>query len=80
MFRRPARLTPLGLNRRMRENRLSGGVGGVTGNSRHPDPISRQESLRYGEGPTVPKDRVVGLAAFGGLVLGLDNRTEKAIF
>ena len=42
MFRRPARLTPLGLNRRMRENRLSGGVGGVTGNSRHPDPIGEE--------------------------------------
>ena len=31
----------------MRENRLSGGVGGVAGNSRHPDPISRLGGLRY---------------------------------
>ena len=37
MLRRPARLTQLRLNRRMRENRLSGGVGGVAGNSRHPE-------------------------------------------
>ena len=26
----------------MRENRLSGGVGGMTGNSRHPDPINTE--------------------------------------
>jgi RNA-directed DNA polymerase len=39
MLRGPAPLTQLRLNRRMRANRLSGGVGGVAGNSRHPDPI-----------------------------------------
>ncbi len=30
----------------MRENRLSGGVGGMTGNSRHPDPIKTAVMLR----------------------------------
>lgn len=29
----------------MRENRLSGGVGGVAGNSRHPDPINNPMGL-----------------------------------
>jgi hypothetical protein len=29
----------------MRENRLSGGVGGVAGNSRHPDPIWRESGV-----------------------------------
>src|SRR5579864_8866114 len=44
MLRGPAQLTQLRLNRRMRANRLSGGVGGVAGNSRHPDPIEPKTS------------------------------------
>ena len=34
----------------MRENRLSGGVGGVAGNSRHPDPIRKRAGIRIGSG------------------------------